>query len=942
VVLRSAVVYAVSRVGLTSSRSIFVVALIAAALGCRRGAGDGRDAAAAKPLDVRFAGCAALLVRDGASVCELDESRTVRVALSDRARDISVRGGGTVLVPGAGGAGGSEAPSQVLSLTVPTGATRLELEAKVDGEPGAFSLQLAEPLKLPWLADAKAARAKGDLEAARAIASAHLGGGAVEKALAQSLLARISLTAGRADEAFPLFREAIAAHRASARVSDAVDDSFALAFALHQRSHRYDEARAVLDSVEEDLARYPEGRARAPYYRGILASEVGDHRAASTLLREAGARASALRMSRLERNARAALALEMQTLGRAHDSLAVLRALEADPEVKGCERVEILNDLGWGLLLDAEAAGNNVQDARIPLAAAALVADCSDAYLRSFALANLARVELAAGKAAEARAQLAAARDAVKEPRGTERLAWLDLEARIALREGDAKAALATFATEATLAEAALLLDHEWSAAVGRAEALEALGRHGEAAAAFVAAEKLVDRAMLLVPLGDGRGSFLAERSRSARGAVELLAATKRHDEAVSIARASRSRLVASVERALRIERLAASERAAWEQAVRAFRDARAAFDREAGSDWTLPAADLVRATEARRERERGARAALETAIAAVARTTDEDALPRFVPPGEVDLVVHPTRAGWLTFVVSGDKPTAALPARLPTAPAEDVSSVLGAIGDRLVGKERVHVLAYGAFRNVDVHALLYKGAPLGDAFAIDYPLGLRPRDARRVVSSAAEPPRDAGAPTTQARTVIVGDPSTDLPNARLEAIAVTTTLVDRTRTTLLVGSEATPHAVTGALAGAAVFHYAGHGVFAGAEGFESALRLAGGARLEIGDLLALAPGPKKAVLSGCDAARSAGGAEGIGLAQALVVAGADEVLAPVRPVADELATRVGVALYTADAADGVFRGEPGSLAAAARAALLRVRQEDPSSDWAAFRVLAR
>lgn len=147
----------------------------------------------------------------------------------------------------------------------------------------------------------------------------------------------------------------------------------------------------------------------------------------------------------------------------------------------------------------------------------------------------------------------------------------------------------------------------------------------------------------------------------------------------------------------------------------------------------------------------------------------------------------------------------------------------------------------------------------------------------------------------------------------------------------LLVRGEATSQAVIEGLRSATFFHYAGHGIFAGEEGLASALPLAAGGRLTASDILALTKAPRTVVLTGCEAAKSVGEAEGIGLAQAFIVAGALEVLAPVRPVSDALAAEFSGALATRDAFE---------LGVSARDALLRLRREDPSSDWAAFRVL--
>lgn len=95
-------------------------------------------------------------------------------------------------------------------------------------------------------------------------------------------------------------------------------------------------------------------------------------------------------------------------------------------------------------------------------------------------------------------------------------------------------------------------------------------------------------------------------------------------------------------------------------------------------------------------------------------------------------------------------------------------------------------------------------------------------------------------------------------------------------------------------------------------------------------------------ILSGCDAARTAGAAEGLGLAQALVVAGSEEVLAPTSPVSDDLAAKLAARLYESEAGAALVRLEPGALAIATRAAITRLRLDDPDADWAAFRVISR
>src|SRR5690606_8858620 len=139
---------------------------------------------------------------------------------------------------------------------------------------------------------------------------------------------------------------------------------------------------------------------------------------------------------------------------------------------------------------------------------------------------------------------------------GTERLAWLDLEARVLLARGRAAEALARFDEALALARALVLLEPEWRALVGRAEALAARGQRDAAALALAEAARLVERATRLVPLGEGRPAFVADPGRSARALVDLLGRAGRAEDARAVATRARARVLESAARALGIERL--------------------------------------------------------------------------------------------------------------------------------------------------------------------------------------------------------------------------------------------------------------------------------------------------------------------------------------------------------------------------------------------------
>ncbi len=151
-----------------------------------------------------------------------------------------------------------------------------------------------------------------------------------------------------------------------------------------------------------------------------------------------------------------------------------------------------------------------------------------------------------------------------------------------------------------------------------------------------------------------------------------------------------------------------------------------------------------------------------------------------------------------------------------------------------------------------------------------------------------------------------------------------------------LEGHQANLASVLQGLDTAQLFHYAGHGIFSGAEGWDSSLLLAGQGRLGLGDIITRERVPRHVVLSGCETAKSASEhqAESFGLAHAFLLAGAESLVATSRKIPDALASKIARALYE----EGQQYWTRNDAAEALRAAQLPVRLANPELDWAAFR----
>ncbi|XXX80814.1 CHAT domain-containing protein [Sorangium sp. So ce134] len=899
--------------------------------------GGARDQAAPTasppPLEVEFAGCGAVLA---GPACALPDDRAIRLWIKapEDARVAVAADATPVPLDGAPIQGGL-----LVRVPVPPGAAALSVTAERSGARAVFRLPLLPPLAAPALKDAEALRRQGRLdEASSALGDLASGQDPTLKALAIGKLARVDLARGRIPEAIARFEASIQAHRAAGRLSDEFLDRFALSYTLLYNGRRFAEARAALDPLAPLEAGHPEGRALRLYYAALLSFESGDLRAALRQLDASAAAADRLGLVDHRRHVLQKRAEGLQLLGRPLEAQALLREVEASMPAGSppCEQATLLNNLGWSALQVAWASaspGQPLAAAEAPLEAALALygGPCPRPAERANTLTNLALAKLAAGQTARARALLGEARRTDASPDPGVAIYWLDIEGRIALDGGDPAGALRLYERLARLAEAGALPEGRYRAALGRGQALEALGQPDRALAAYEAAEAVRGELSLLAPLGEGRGALLGRLEEGARRAVDLLL---RRDpgRALAAARRSRALALAALRWVDRIASLDGDARARWEAALSAYRRERAALDEEGRDDWRLSSAELEAAREAREARGRSIRARFDEALALVRRGEPAAVEPGAAPlvdEGELTLVFHPIREGWAGFAVTRDGVAAR---RLP---ALDLAAPAGALAERLLAPfeaplraaGRLRVSPYGELDLIDVHALPWDGAPLVARMPVVYVLDLPGRAARGAEGDGAA----RGA-------LVVADPQRDLPAARREADAVAAALEGQGRAVeRLWGGLATHAAVAVALErpGIALFHYAGHGFFGGVDGWDSSLPLAGGGKLAVSDILALRRAPAQVVLSGCDTARTgaASGARGLGLglAQAFLVAGAGSVIAATRPVDDALAERMMVALVAAGQAD------PGAQLRAATLAALRAT---PSSDWASFRAL--
>ncbi len=802
---------------------------------------------------------------------------------------------------------------------------------RVDSHAGSFSLTLAREPTPAWAAESRRLARAGQVEAAADLVRRSLDSApADEQGRALGALARLQLQRGQASEATDLLRRALVDHRLRGRTLDLVNDATVLVFTLLFQERRFDEARALLASLPGAHETSAEGAYYVDYYDGLLALTTGDLRSALRALGAASRRAERLGLTRLQRTADLVLAEPLQLLGRRDEAEALLERLwrEAPADLPACERAQLLSALGWNRVLVREQ-GEPGPDPRPVLVQArqALRSGCTELpdELRNVAL-NLALAHVQADDARAARSEIQAA-PALGAPALHLVLWQREIEARLELLAGDPRRALARYEDLRRLAEATLAWGARWRAALGRARAWRALGRPREALLAYAEAEDRLDDDTLRVPLQEGRESFIAGHERATRDHLELLLEQRRNSEAFTLARRSRARILAALQRSQRLASLAPEERRAWDAALSEYRLRRDTLATASAEDWRLPADRLRRVGEERLATRRQLDELLDRAFALLDRgRTRAGTASRAPRAGEVLLAFHPLPQGEVGFAADARGLTVARLDCLTAqpAPAELGACLFGPFAEILRAARQVTLLPFGAFGDLDLHALPFDGAPLVAGRDVSWGLDL--------AAPSAAPERDDPV------ALLVGDPHGDLPAARREASVVGDVLRRSGRAwriERLEGDDATYGEVRRRLARADLFHFAGHGRFTGRGGWDSVLPLAGSSALGLGDVLALERAPRLAVLSGCETGRASNeAAQSLGLAQAFLSRGALAVVAATRVVDDAAAAALIEIFYRHWSA-----GEP--PAAALRQAQLDLRRADSHADWAAFRMLA-
>jgi cellulose synthase operon protein C len=921
-------------------RPVFFLGLAALLLAC--GCRSKKSTAVPPAPEVEYSGCWAVYLPG--PVCPLRTDRKLSLWVknaSDLQMEIRVRDR-IVKASGRPVAGGrfvrlKQLPRERSPLTV-----RLCQPDDTCGPP--WSLILAPPEEPEWFARINELQSRGKRQEARQqLEQLRKKAPSKEQGLILRSLAILAHQDGDFESEATYLEQGIAADRFVNCLKGEVEKAASLA-QLYLMQGRFSEARKSLDALRLPPETPTAAKCQVAYSQGLLAERVGDYRSALQQLRQAADLARRVDLAHQRWQAEQVLAGVLQDLGRSQEASDMFERLRAevgtdlgkDTHIESpCDLGQLLTNWAWSRLLAREGEETTSDPTQI-LQEAQTIFDgnkCAKPEQRLNARLNLALAHQQAGRWAEAGRALEEAKKLASKANPHERLWWLDLEARAVIKTQPARA-LQLYDELAGEAERALSLEGRFRAAVGRAHARLALSQRGAAITDLAEADHLIDEQSSHVPVNEGRDTLVGQRETATRQYLELLLAEGQLQRAFELVRRDRSRLLRQLAIRDRLTQLKESEQKVWDQALTRYRTLRDSIDGEAAQLWQLPVDQVDQAKVKRLSQLAQAQQDLDRAVAGLGDPLDrgESSLS---PPGQGELILayHPVPKGWVGFAAhEGDVEVSKfeMAAGPPSDPQAQARLLLAPFRKTIEHAVRIRVLPYGVLRSVDFHALPFGGEPLLAHHLVVYSLDL-----------PVHPGRPSPAPSGRSVALLVSNPQSDqgyLPAAQQEAKTVAEAIGNWGHGWTLKrldGKEASSSAVSAALLDADLFHFAGHGSFAGFAGWDSALPLADRSRLTLGDVLMLHPVPKWVVLSACDAGRSSEQApgEGIGLANAFLLAGAQAVIAATRPVVDNDAR---------DLLSELYRGwQPGmDLAGQLQRAELVCHQQHPTADCTSFRLL--
>lgn len=475
------------------------------------------------------------------------------------------------------------------------------------------------------------------------------------------------------------------------------------------------------------------------------------------------------------------------------------------------------------------------------------------------------------------------------------RVEWSRLQIELALQEGRYPQALTELDQLASYGGEDLgSFEIQWLLNLGRARAwmgIADLGSREKALSALRTADQVIEDASRAAPQLMGRGSLLGRFEGGSQRLLGLLlridengqvgASASERIEALQLVRHLRIRPLLDLRRLEQVQRLDPQRREQWTAAVAAYLEARREHERAQSSSQSGETLQLVR----------------KRLTAALNLLGEPAALPpRRAAEQEVFFACHPVVGRWVCLMGHESRVEAATfsVAQLlrPGLSREGDSELLAPFADLLRGAKQLTVLGYGAARSLAVESLPWAGRPLREVLAVRHSLDL----------GAASPP------VNEPRLLIAVDGKLEYADSRQARVPILAPLTAAVRGSRHWQAEVMTMGLHGVVQGvplarrtselinripqAGLLLLFGHMDYSPGNGWQSGIHWTSNSRLTGGDILISMPAvPARVLLIACSSGASddlMGGQESLGVAQAFLLRGSQEVLATLRPVSVE------------------------------------------------------
>lgn len=531
--------------------------------------------------------------------------------------------------------------------------------------------------------------------------------------------------------------------------------------------------------------------------------------------------------------------------------------------------------------------------------------------LRHIALVMLAQIRLAllTGRAESAQIMFASLREKLSSAQvkpeeapvfGVE---WLHLQARLLRAQGRFEEALALInQLEKYTGDDVGAFEVQWMLQMGRAQALLQLGEdhRDKLLDALWSADAIVEDASRSAPQLFGRGPLLGRFEWGSRLLLEQLlrvdaeggvhATQAERNLALRYMRHVRTRGLLELRRLDRLQSLDANQQRSWREAVSSYIAARQALEHVQAQASTK---EQLQAAEDR------ARQKLVSALTILG----EEAAPeqRRPQPGELMLICHPLRQRWACVLAEpgeGASKVVAATIRMDDLPETSESwrlgeRILGAFRQQLLRKDArtLTVFGYGVARDIPLHHIPLDGKPLGERLAVRYSLDLgltapvlASQLALFAVDGKLKLPAAPFGKTALADFIMRPIVQSRTWGRSLFELGRNGNVVGR-------GSGAASLDVREKIGDAGLLVLFGHADYVPANGWISGIAWTPWSRLTAGDVLVLPVVPPRVLLIACSSGSTLdalGGQESLGLAQAFLLRGSQEVLGTTRAVSAE------------------------------------------------------